>query len=158
MQPIYYWLPHLQNFHTNNIHIDKLEKLFSIEDRGQTDCVTALPCSNSLDSTAATGLGHAKPHASPHWHAADDATIKTYHYGLQSVLTRRHSRYSCSTHTFILILIYDLDFQSPMSYGHDPPIHVQISRTKVSSFKRLCGNKWSDNDWSRYLSRQCGQW
>ena len=41
----------------------QLEKIFSIEDRGQTDRITALPRSHALDSVA--GLGHATLHASP---------------------------------------------------------------------------------------------
>jgi len=37
----------------------------SIEDRGQTDRVSALQLPHAPDSTAAAGLGRATPHASP---------------------------------------------------------------------------------------------
>jgi len=41
------------------------KKLSSIEDRDLTDRVATLPRPHALDSTAATDLGRATPHASP---------------------------------------------------------------------------------------------
>jgi len=46
--------------------------LTTVEDRGQTDRITALPRPRALDSAAATGLGRATPHASPRQRAVDD--------------------------------------------------------------------------------------
>jgi len=83
----------------------KLEKRPSIEDRGQTDRVTA---------PTRAGLRRRPRRAM----AADDVKMETYHCGRQSVLTG-HRSVAHILHP-PLILTYDLDFQSPVSYGYDP--------------------------------------
>ena len=50
--------------------------------------------------------------------AADDVKMETYYCGRQSVLTG-HRSVAHILHP-PLILTYDLDFQSPVSYGYDP--------------------------------------
>jgi len=75
-----------------------LEKRSSIDDRGQTHRVNALPRPHALDSATAAGLGRATPHASQRHRAAEDVAIKTYYYCHQSIIIGRRSRYSFSTH------------------------------------------------------------
>ena len=77
----------------------------SIEDRGQTDRVTA-----------PTRAGLRRRHRRAM--AADDVKMETYYYGRQSVLTG-HRSVAHILHP-PLILTYDLDFRSPVSYGYDP--------------------------------------
>jgi len=110
-----------------------VERLYWIEDRGQTDHVI---------TSIHTGLTAASPRCTP-CHTADDVTIKTYHYDRQSVLIGCHIRYLCNTYTcfaLTLILAHDLDFQSQARYGHDPYTCIKW-RSKINRFKRSNGKK-----------------
>jgi len=65
----------------------------------------ALPCSHTLDSAAAAGLGRTTLHTSSRWLAADNVTVEIYCCRHQSILRERRQQNDAHvTHTFCIDL------------------------------------------------------
>jgi len=112
-----------------------LEKLSSIEDRGQTDHVIQLPCLHNFNP-----LASAAPRVSLCQHAADNVTTKSYYYGRHSILIKHRSRYSCCTHIFALTLTLTFNPQRAMVMTHT---HAE-NQVKRSVDSKQSGNKQTD--------------